>query len=78
MSKKKKITLVYSDDWDGLYVGNRLLAQNNLLTCGEVLTILQEQGILTFEEIKIDDYYLYNELGGSLPELLTSVSRGKK
>lgn len=72
--KTKKITIVYSEDWEGIYVDNNLLTQGELLTSAEVLTILQEQGIISFSEIKIEDYYLYDELGGKLPDTLSSCN----
>lgn len=46
----KKITLVSDEcgEWEGLYIGGKLSTENHSLSGFDVLTALEEAGVLTF------------------------------
>lgn len=68
--KKSKITFVDGDDWEGLYINNKLVLENHSLRISDVLKALG----IKYESIIADDEWLAS--CGNLPENLADVKEG--
>ena len=65
-----KVTFVDGDDWEGVYIDGKLVAEGHHVRIDELLQLLGING----EQIYADDAWLADR--GSLPQNLSEVKRG--
>jgi hypothetical protein len=64
------VTIVWGEDWEGLYIDGELKAQGHLISAKDVLDALG----LELDEIEADGDWLGER--GDLPQKLEEVKRG--
>ncbi len=70
--KKNKLTFVGADDWEGLYINDKLVMENHSL---DIFKVLNAIGI-DYKFIFADDEWMGEQ--GSLPEKLKDVKEAEK
>jgi hypothetical protein len=72
MEKKKKITYVTSDEWEGIYVDGKLVCENHSLSIREFL----EYTGVECDRMDCDEDWMADH--GHLPEDLAEVKKSKE
>lgn len=67
----KKIVFVEGDEWEGLYIDNKLATEDHSLSVFEVLDLIG----VNYKVVYPDDDWLYKV--GKLPERLGKVKRNE-
>lgn len=70
MIKKPKITLIYAEDWAGLYKDGKLVVDGHSVSCEE----LAKAAELDFEEVNASIYFDSYENDGRCPDELSSIT----
>ena len=68
----KEVTIVYGDDWEGLYVDGKLVAQNHSVSA---ISALESLGF-SVNQKEVDYAWLLDE--GNLPDSLSDVKMEKE
>lgn len=70
-----KINYVTGDDWQGLYVNGCLIEEGHTIRITDLLEILKDRKLLTFDYHEIDQNYL--EDLGSLPDKFEDIDKSE-
>lgn len=66
-----EVVRVSVDDWEGVYLDGKLVAENHSLRASDILRIFAKLGLITYMAREGDSEWLEEE--GRLPELLAEV-----
>lgn len=70
-----KINYVTGDDWQGLYIDGGLVEENHSIRITDLLEILEDRKLLTFDYHEVDQGYL--EDLGNLPDNFDDINKNK-
>lgn len=70
-----KINYVTGDDWQGLYIDGELIEENHSIRITDLLEMLEDRRLLTFDYHEVDQRYL--EDLGNLPDSFDDIDKNE-
>lgn len=70
-----KINYVTGDDWEGLYIDGELVEENHSIRITDLLEILKDRRLLTFDYHEVGQDYL--EGLGNLPDNFNDLDKNE-